>query len=203
MDVIGDVIRRESSFQSLYGLDIVVSDEKRQTIEKLAEHVIYDSSNAVPLMSTQMVAFLLLTKHRKGTTIHQLAQSLDWMRDECSRRRRDITLTGDSLDAIQKAYQLLGKELISVEKLSLACSSADQSGAVTEKNVNIVFLKPSVKLPHVLDLQYYGNACLTVFQLDSVVGSYLCLYFSPIKVFFDFALIPVYLYLLSDNNCLF
>lgn len=143
----------------------------------------YDSSNAVPLMSTQMVAFLLLTKHRKGATIHQLAQSLDWMREECTRRRRDISITGDSLDAIQKAYQLLGKELISVEKLSVACSSADQSGAITEKNLNSVYLKPSVKLPQVLDLQYYSNACLTVFQLDSIVGSYLCLCFSSIVIY--------------------
>lgn len=161
-----------SSFQSLYGLDIVVSEDKRQTIEKLAEHVIYDASNSNTLMSTQMVAFLMLTKHRKGTTIHQLAQSLNWLREECGNRKRDVAVSGDSLDVIRTACTLLGKDLVSVEKISMNWSSSDGTGADVKENnnVKIVFLKPAVKLPAVLELQYYSNACISIFQLDSVVG---------------------------------
>ncbi|CAG2165628.1 unnamed protein product [Oppiella nova] len=181
-----------SSFQSLYGLDIVVSEDKRQTIEKLAEHVVYDAFNATPLMSTQLpqldehvvydafnatplmstqlVSFLLLTKHRKGTTLHQLAQSLNWLREECSRRNRELSISGDSLDVIRTACGFLGKDLVAIEKISMAWSSSDGLGAITENNnVKIVFLKPAVKLPLVLELQYYSNSCISIFLLDSVV----------------------------------
>lgn len=162
-------VRPVSSFSSLYGLDIVVSEEKRQTIDKLAEHVVYDAFNSTPLMSTQLLAFILLTKHRKGATLHQLAQSLNWLREECVRRKRDTGVSGDSLDVIRYACNLLGKELLSVEKMSMAWSSSTSGLEGENNNVKIVFLKPTVKLPHVLELQYYANTCISLFQLDSIV----------------------------------
>jgi glycerol-3-phosphate O-acyltransferase 1/2 len=163
-------LRSVSSYSSLYGLDIVVSEDKRQTIEKLAEHVVYDAFNSTALMATHLVAFLLLTKHRKGATLHQLTQNLNWMREECSRRKRDVGVNVDSLDAIRYACGLLGKDLVSVEKMSMAWSSSTSRTDGENNNVKIVFLKPSVKLPHVLELQYYANSCISIFQLDSVVG---------------------------------
>lgn len=122
-------------------------------------------------MTTQLVAFLLLTKHRKGATLHQLTQNLNWLREELARRKRDVGFTGESLDAIRYACNLLGKELVSVEKISMAWSSSSSSGNDGENNnVKIVFLKPACKLPSVLELQYYANSCISVFQLDSIVG---------------------------------
>jgi glycerol-3-phosphate O-acyltransferase 1/2 len=149
---------------------ISFSEGKRQTTEKLAEHVVYDAFNSTALMATQLFAFLLLTKHRKGATLHQLTQNLNWMREECSRRKRDVGVNVDSLDAIRYACGLLGKDFVSVEKISMDWSSSTSRTDGENNNVKIVFLKPSVKLPHVLELQYYANSCISIFQLDSVVG---------------------------------
>ncbi len=91
------------------------------------------------------------------------------MREECSRRKRDVGVNVDSLDAICYACGLLGKDLVSVE-MSMAWSSSTSRTDGENNNVKIVFLKPSVKLPHVLELQYFTNSCISVFQLDSVVG---------------------------------
>ncbi|XP_067134379.1 glycerol-3-phosphate acyltransferase 1, mitochondrial-like isoform X1 [Centruroides vittatus] len=157
-------IRPSSSNSSLYGTDIVV-DDMRQVIRDVADHIVYDASNATALMSTNVLSFLFLTKHRKGATLNQLVQSLNWLKEEIINRKRDVGYSGNSADVIKHACNLLGKDLVTTETIEMEWSSFD----MPNNNVKIYFFKPVIRLPYVLELQYYSNSLLSIFLLDSIV----------------------------------
>lgn len=136
-------------------------------VEDLGQHAVYDATNSAALMSTQILAFLFLTKHRKGATQQQLLYSIDWLRKELERRKWDVGFTGESLAVLKHAVNLLGKDLIKSETISVEWASSDMEN----NNVTLVLYKPIVKLPYVLELQYYANAVLPVFLLESIVAN--------------------------------
>lgn len=136
-------------------------------VTDLGQHAVYDATNSAALMSTQILAFLFLTKHRKGATQQQLLYSIDWLRKELERRRWDVGFTGESLAVLKHAVNLLGKALIDSETISVEWTSSDMEN----NNVTLVLYKPVVKLPYVLELQYYANAVLPVFLVESVVAN--------------------------------
>lgn len=134
----GSMVRAIPSSASLYGLDVVVSEEKRATIQELAEHVIYDGFNTQALMCTQLVAFLLTTRYREGVSLHDLTAAMDWLRNELlSIRRRDIGFTGESCDAIRYACHLLGPKLITVESIEVPYSNASSKQHMMNGNRSI------------------------------------------------------------------
>ncbi|RWS31350.1 Glycerol-3-phosphate acyltransferase 1-like protein [Leptotrombidium deliense] len=148
-------------------IDMIIYDDKRQVISDFAKHVVFDAFNNSALMSSQILSFLFLTKYRKGATLHQLTQSLTWIRDELKNRRRDVGFSGESADVVKYACNILGKELVSSVTFHTQSWSSQREGE--NNNMRIVYLQPTIKLPHVLELQYYSNACTSVFLLDSVV----------------------------------
>ncbi|XP_076372324.1 glycerol-3-phosphate acyltransferase 1, mitochondrial-like isoform X4 [Tachypleus tridentatus] len=158
-------LRSTPTSGSLYGTDIVVEDS-RHIIKALSEHIVYDAAHTTALMSTNVMAFLYLTKHRKGATFQHLYQSLAWLRTEIINRKRDVGFTGDYYQVISHASSLLTKDLVSTETIEMAWSSENENSSV-----KIVFYKPVIRLPHVLELQYYANAVVSVFLLDSVVAN--------------------------------
>ncbi|XP_035218375.1 glycerol-3-phosphate acyltransferase 1, mitochondrial-like isoform X2 [Stegodyphus dumicola] len=149
--------------RSEYGTEIV-SEDHRQLIKDLADYIVYNAFNAYSLMSTNILAFLFLTKHRKGATFSQLVSSLNWLREEITKRNKTIHFYGDSADLITRATSLLGKNLINVDAVQMEWSSG-----LCNNNMKLVYYKSSVSLPHVLELQYYSNAVLPVFLLESIV----------------------------------
>lgn len=152
-----------SSRSSLASADSLPED-CRLAIKSLANHVTCQSSASLALMSTNLLAFLLLTKHRKGGTLQQLAYSLSWLRMAVSERRHQVMCPADSAEAVRHACALLGKELVLTETVQMEWSSGD-----TENNVKIVFYRPALHLPSVLELQYYANAVLSVFVHEAIV----------------------------------
>ncbi|RWS14006.1 Glycerol-3-phosphate acyltransferase 1-like protein [Dinothrombium tinctorium] len=166
-------VRNSPSSTSLYGIDVVVSDDKRQIINTFAKHIVYDAFNNSALMSTQLLAFLLLNKFRKGATLHQMTHSMSWLREQLKNRRRDVGFSGDSVDVVRHACNLLGKELISVFTFHARHTSlpSPHRNEMENNNIRIQYLQPKTKLPHILELQYYSNACVSVFLLDSIVAN--------------------------------
>lgn len=57
-------------------------------------------------MSTHAVCFLLLNKHRNGTTLEQLAKDLSIMREQLSLADRDIGFSGRSMEVIKHAVSV-------------------------------------------------------------------------------------------------
>ncbi|XP_073969574.1 glycerol-3-phosphate acyltransferase mino isoform X2 [Rhodnius prolixus] len=141
------------SSASLYGTDIVV-EEQRQLVDSIARHIIYDCSRSTAVMSTNALAFLLLNIHRDGVSLSDLTLSFDKLRNQLSATNKDTGFSGDSVDVIEHAVDILGPGLVQREK------QPDGS----------LFLKPVTIVPNVIELAYYSNTLLPHFALDGVLG---------------------------------
>ncbi|XP_063923049.1 glycerol-3-phosphate acyltransferase 1, mitochondrial isoform X1 [Zophobas morio] len=146
------MLKSNPSTTSLYGTD-VVSDEHKTLVESISKHIIYDCAKSTSVMSTNALAFLLLSKHREGATVKQLVVDLDLLREELHQSRKDLGFTGDSFDIINYSAELLGPGLIRKEKVN---------GEDT--------IKPIAILPNVIELSYYSNTLVTHFALESIVA---------------------------------
>lgn len=198
-------LRSIPSNASLYGLDCIVESEKRIIIQDLGEHVVHDASQASALMSTQLLAFLLLYKFPKGATMRTLVPAMNWLRDEVVSRKRDVGFSGEMADVIRYAYSLLGRDLVSTEVIQMNRTSmsvppptsppASPANSVSSGHRDvaedsnrfrkIVVLKPATKLSYILELQYYSNAVVSAFALDSIVGQLTFLFLLFIRNFFS------------------
>ncbi|CAH1099944.1 unnamed protein product [Psylliodes chrysocephalus] len=146
------VLKSNPSMSSLYGTD-VVSEPHKNLVESISKHIIYDCAQSTSVMSTNALAYLLLTKFRDGASIEKLVVALDDLRSELNYARRDIGFTGDSIDVINYAVEKLGPGLIRKEK---------------HNNEDII--KPIAILPNVIELSYYSNTLVTHFVLESVIA---------------------------------
>lgn len=173
------------------------SDLRRQCIESVARHVLFDAYKESALMSTHLMAFLLLTKYRKGTTLEQLVQELEWLCEVlCQEKDQSLSVPQDCKKMIRQAMFYLGKELITTEKVSMKFTSWNRwngTGTIRQpviKNgkwdqdcdpkthIEIIYLKPVLKLQNTLQLQYYANTCATLFHMESVLGKWRGILFS-------------------------
>ncbi|CAH0555865.1 unnamed protein product [Brassicogethes aeneus] len=146
------VLQSNPSTTSLYGTD-VVSDENKSLVESISKHIIYDCAQSTSVMSTNAVSFLLLNKFRDGVTLDDLVEAMDKLRNELNLCRRDVGFSGDSIDVINYAIEILGPGLVRKEK---------QNDQIT--------IKPNVMLPNVIELAYYSNILVTHYALDSIIG---------------------------------
>ncbi|XP_077992642.1 glycerol-3-phosphate acyltransferase 1, mitochondrial-like [Glandiceps talaboti] len=156
-------LKSVGSDNSLYGTDIV-RDDLRLVIKGLAEHVICDAVKTQSIMSTNLLAFLLLTKYRQGATVEKLAKEFDLLRLEISQRGRDVGFCGSSVAVVNYAAALLGKHLVSRRKGSPSSQVVDDTG-INDR------LIPNTCLPDLFELSYYGNAVISVFLMEAVVAT--------------------------------
>ncbi|XP_048748231.2 glycerol-3-phosphate acyltransferase 1, mitochondrial-like [Ostrea edulis] len=147
------VIQRLGSVSSLYGTDI--GEENRQVVMALAEHITYTSTNSTALMSTNLLAFLLLKKHRQGVDKGQLASDLKWLISELKVRQRDVGFSGEPETVVHYASLLLGENLVT---------------RTIESSSSVEFYKSSTELSAIVELSYYSNAVLSPFLLESVIS---------------------------------
>ncbi|CAG9822276.1 unnamed protein product [Phaedon cochleariae] len=149
------MLKSNPSVNSLYGTD-VVSEEQRGLVAQISKHIIYDCAQSTSVMSTNALAYLLLTKFRDGANIEELVDALDALRKDLEYARRDIGFSGDSIDVITYAMEMLGPALVRKEKPH---NTADSD-----------VIKPVTLLPNVIELAYYSNTLVTHFALDSLVA---------------------------------
>lgn len=164
-------LRSVSSSASLYGLEVIAEGHKREVIQQLAEHVVHDACNASAIMSTQMLAFILLTCYRKGATLRQLIPAMTWLKKELIKKGRDVGFSGDTAAVVKYASGLLGRDLVTTEVIQMAWSSGESiQDDQSNRTKKIVLVKPATKVPAVLELQYYSNTVTSSFALESIVG---------------------------------
>lgn len=138
---------------SMYGIEVI--DKHRELVDNIARHVVYDCSYATSVMSTNILAFLLLNKYRNGASIKELNQAVFDIRQRIG-HERDFAFESDVSavrDAVKTGLELLGPELI-------------------EQNVSNdgeVFIKPILKVPNVIETAYYSNTFTPIVSLDSAV----------------------------------
>lgn len=66
-----------------------------------------DCVQTTSVMSTNAIAYLLLTKFRDGVTIDRLVVAMDELRKDLDYARKDLGFSGDSIDVINYAVSIL------------------------------------------------------------------------------------------------
>ncbi|XP_043188572.1 glycerol-3-phosphate acyltransferase 1, mitochondrial-like isoform X2 [Amphibalanus amphitrite] len=152
-----------SSGSSLFGLD-QVDLQQRSAVSALAQHVLYDAASCCAVMSTQLVALLLLHRFRSGCTLSALTNAFGKTRDDLRTRRVDVGFTGETGDVVRSAVSLLGPGLVTEERLQM-------SGGPDRPPLEVTFVRPVTILPNVLELAYYSHGASQPLGVDAVLAA--------------------------------
>ncbi|KAH8414227.1 hypothetical protein KR215_000804 [Drosophila sulfurigaster] len=144
-------LQHSQSTSSLYGTD-VVCEEHRNLIESISRQVVFDCAAATSVMSTNALAFLLLTRYRNGAEEQLIAAALDDLRNSLS-GCKDLGFSGESSHIVAYACDLLGKGLVT--------RTRDENGRV--------FIRPVSTVESYIELGYYSNMLTPHFALSSIL----------------------------------
>ncbi|XP_034113512.1 glycerol-3-phosphate acyltransferase 1, mitochondrial isoform X2 [Drosophila albomicans] len=144
-------LQHSQSTSSLYGTD-VVCEEHRNLIESISRQVVFDCAAATSVMSTNALAFLLLTRYRNGADEQLIAAALDDLRNSLS-GCKDLGFSGESSHIVAYACDLLGKGLVT--------RTRDENGRV--------FIRPVSTVESYIELGYYSNMLTPHFALSSIL----------------------------------
>lgn len=84
-----DRLHEVPSSTSLYGSDYV-STEQRDVVDRIARHIVYDSARSMAIMSTNLLSYTLLYRHRNGGTRETIAADMDFLRREIACKDCDL-----------------------------------------------------------------------------------------------------------------
>ncbi|MEQ2231738.1 hypothetical protein ILYODFUR_003729 [Ilyodon furcidens] len=137
-------------------MDREVPDElfRRHLINNLAKHVLFTANKSSAIMSTHIVACLLLYRHRQGVVLSKLVEDFFNMKEEILSRDFDLGFSGNSEDVVMRALHLL-------EKCVNVTSSANRNGEFT--------ISPNQTVPALFELNFYSNGLFHVFIPDAVI----------------------------------
>ncbi|XP_029045930.1 glycerol-3-phosphate acyltransferase 1, mitochondrial isoform X1 [Osmia bicornis bicornis] len=152
------------SSSSLYGTDVIM-EEYRQLVDSIARHVVHDCACSMPIMSTNVVAFLLLNKFRDGCTLDKLVEAFRIIRQDLESRHHDIAFCGENIDIINHALDILGPGLVKQQRQEITEAVSGQP----VKSNNVIAIRPVSILPNVIELSYYSNTMLACYVMDSIV----------------------------------
>ncbi|XP_010212063.1 PREDICTED: glycerol-3-phosphate acyltransferase 1, mitochondrial [Tinamus guttatus] len=133
--------------------DITCEPYRRELIANLAEHILFTANKSCAVMSTHIVACLLLYRHRQGTDLSRLVEDFFSMKEEVLARDFDLGFSGNSDDVVMHAVHLLGN-----------CVNITN----TSRN-NEFFITPSTGIPAVFELNFYSNGVVHVFIKEAII----------------------------------
>ncbi|KAH8388401.1 hypothetical protein KR093_005777 [Drosophila rubida] len=144
-------LQHSQSTSSLYGTD-VVCEEHRNLIESISRQVVFDCAAATSVMSTNALAFLLLTRYRNGAEEQLIAAALDDLRNTLS-GCKDLGFSGESSHIVAYACDLLGTGLVT--------RTRDENGRI--------FIRAVPTVESYIELGYYSNMLTPHFALGSIL----------------------------------
>uniref|UniRef100_A0A3Q0T5X2 Glycerol-3-phosphate acyltransferase 1, mitochondrial n=1 Tax=Amphilophus citrinellus TaxID=61819 RepID=A0A3Q0T5X2_AMPCI len=128
---------------------------RRQLINNLAKHVLFTANKSSAIMSTHIVACLLLYRHRQGVVLSKLVEDFFNMKEEILSRDFDLGFSGNSEDVVMRALHLLGNCLN-------VTSGSNRNGEFT--------IAPSQTVPALFELNFYSNGLFHVFISDAIIA---------------------------------
>ncbi|XP_054898734.1 glycerol-3-phosphate acyltransferase 1, mitochondrial [Poeciliopsis prolifica] len=134
-----------------------VPDElfRRHVINNLAKHILFTANKSSAIMSTHIVACLLMYRHRQGVVLTKLVEDFFNMKEEILSRDIDLGFSGDSEDVVMRALHLL-------EKCINVTSSANRNGEFT--------ITACQTVPALFELNFYSNGLFHVFIPDAIIA---------------------------------
>lgn len=128
---------------------------RRHLINNLAKHVLYTANKSSAIMSTHIVACLLLYRHRQGVVLSKLVEDFFNMKEEILSRDFDLGFSGNSEDVVMRALHLL-------ENCVNVTSGSNRNGEFT--------IAPSQTVNALFELNFYSNGLFHVFIPDAIIA---------------------------------
>ncbi|KAM4636499.1 glycerol-3-phosphate acyltransferase 1, mitochondrial isoform 1-T3 [Discoglossus pictus] len=128
--------------------------DRRQMITNLANHVLFTADKCCAVMSTHIVACLLLYRYRQGVRLSLLVEDFFSMKEEILARDFDLGFSGSSEDVVMHAIHLLG------HSVNITHTSHN----------NEFFIAPNTSIPAVFELNFYSNGVLHVYLTEAIVA---------------------------------
>ncbi|XP_075071801.1 glycerol-3-phosphate acyltransferase 1, mitochondrial [Mixophyes fleayi] len=132
----------------------VDSPIRRQIIANLANHVLFTADQCCAVMSTHIVACLLLYRYREGVSLSLLVEDFFSMKEEVLAREFDLGFSGSCEDVVMHAIHLLGNSV-----------NINHTGSSNE-----FFIAPNTNIPPVFELNFYSNGVLHVYITEAIVA---------------------------------
>ncbi|XP_078285159.1 glycerol-3-phosphate acyltransferase 2, mitochondrial [Rhinoraja longicauda] len=123
-------------------------------VADLGKHLLHNARCCSAIMSTAILASLLLHKHPQGAFLTTLAKDFCWLMNEVLARHFDVGFAGKLQDIVLHALSLLGD--------SVMLRSFSQN--------NIIVI-PKTTRKAVEELSFYSNTILPVFVCEAVAAS--------------------------------
>ncbi|XP_018429760.1 PREDICTED: glycerol-3-phosphate acyltransferase 1, mitochondrial, partial [Nanorana parkeri] len=127
---------------------------RRQIISSLANHVLFTADQCCAVMSTHIVACLLLYRYREGVSLSLLVEDFFSMKEEVLARDFDLGFSGSCEDVVMHAIHLLGN--------TVNITHTDPG--------NEFFIAPNTNIPAVFELNFYSNGVLHVYLTEAIVA---------------------------------
>uniref|UniRef100_A0A667YUW8 Glycerol-3-phosphate acyltransferase 1, mitochondrial n=1 Tax=Myripristis murdjan TaxID=586833 RepID=A0A667YUW8_9TELE len=124
------------------------------SIEKFLKYSFTTANKSSAIMSTHIVACLLLYRHRQGVVLSKLVEDFFNMKEEILSRDFDLGFSGNSEDVVMHALHLLGN-CVNVT------SSANRNGEFT--------IAPNNTVQALFELNFYSNGLFHVFISDAII----------------------------------
>ncbi|MGH0148306.1 UNVERIFIED_CONTAM: hypothetical protein FKN15_050445 [Acipenser sinensis] len=133
--------------------DLTDEPWRRQVISNLAKHALFTANKSSAVMSTHIVACLLLYRHRQGVCLSKLVEDFFYMKEEVLARDFDLGFSGNSEDVVMHALHLFGN--------CVNITSASRN--------NEFFISPSTAIPALFELNFYSNGLFHVFITEAII----------------------------------
>uniref|UniRef100_A0A3B3D4L3 Glycerol-3-phosphate acyltransferase 1, mitochondrial n=1 Tax=Oryzias melastigma TaxID=30732 RepID=A0A3B3D4L3_ORYME len=144
-------------FNQPFSLKVIGYSSVLAFMRRMTNNLIEFSSS---IMSTHIVACLLLYRHRQGVVLSKLVEDFFNMKEEILSRDFDLGFSGNSEDVVMRALHLL-------ENCINVTSSSSGNGEFT--------IAPGQTVPALFELNFYSNGLFHVFISDAVIGEELML----------------------------
>uniref|UniRef100_A0A4W3HW45 Phospholipid/glycerol acyltransferase domain-containing protein n=1 Tax=Callorhinchus milii TaxID=7868 RepID=A0A4W3HW45_CALMI len=131
---------------------------QQQLVTGLGRHLLYTATSCSAIMSTTIMASLLLQKHRQGTLLSVLARDFQWLTEEVLARHFDVGFSGQLRDVVLHALYLL-RDCVTLRNFPL----------------NDLLVTPKPTRRAVRELSVYSRGILPVFIYEAVAGEWLLL----------------------------
>ncbi|XP_051896714.1 glycerol-3-phosphate acyltransferase 2, mitochondrial [Pristis pectinata] len=130
-----------------------LSKRHQALVADLGKHVLYTATCCSAVMSTTLVACLLLHKHQQGVFLTTLAKDFCWLMNKVLARHFDVGFSGKLQDIMLHALSLL-RDCVMFRSFSLT---------------NLIVIPKTTK-EAVKQLSFYSNAILPVFICEAVAA---------------------------------
>ena len=154
---------------NLFSSDNINRSASKKVVQSVGQHCLYLAQKCAAVMSTHLVAFVLLNVHRRGATISQLLSSIEALIEKML--KTDLfgsTVLGFTAEAneVLNHFLSLFPECVNVVSKLKPSELVDKQCSSTER-----VIYPKLTLPHVFSLMYLSNNLAFHFVRQSVVAT--------------------------------